>query len=57
MTRPPRGSAEPNFRSAVYGPVAPQIVPPPTATNSADNARERQTRATVLECRAGQKAG
>jgi hypothetical protein len=32
-------------------------MPPTTATNTADQARERATRAVVAECRARQKAG
>jgi hypothetical protein len=57
MTRPARGSHEPNFGSAVYEPVGPQAVPPATAQSPADAARERATRATVLAERAKQKAG
>jgi hypothetical protein len=52
-----RKGREPNHGSATYesnpGPTA---LPPATATNAADNTRERQTRATVAAARARQRS-
>jgi hypothetical protein len=54
-----RRGSEPNIRSAVYdnttGAPGPTTQPPASATNSADNARERQTRATTADVRANRQ--